>query len=373
MNKSDINTDLINPIFEFDRVSSVTLGLNPILTYNNLSLQSGVKYSFGQDKFFGYSEIVLELIKHHPLSLILSGKIFSLPKIFDFTSYDYKLFNTLNAALLHRDNYDYYRSDGWQAGLQVKIFDLSISTEVSISNNFSLINSTNRSFFSNKEWRYNPEIIEGKYSNVFFNVDYKYNNIFDFHGFNLRYNAKVLLGKNSTLENDYQAFYSSFEIDVPTFKTGYEPMELNLLFQFGLSTKTTPLQYQFRLPSFLQFYSEYMSFYTIPAGYFGGTEFYSIYFKYNLTDLWWRAIGLPLYEGRGIDFIISASMFKSSSLSYAYYINTQNKIYTELGYGFSRIPTFISNIFFLSLDFRFGIGHLAKERFGWGVAVNLPF
>ena len=114
-------------------------------------------------------------------------------------------------------------------------------------------------------------------------------------------------------------------------------------------------------------------FYSAPIGVYGGNEYYTVHLNYNLTDLWWRAIGLPRFEGRGMDLILSGSSGRYISHPSSYYKQTGNDLYSEIGFGLSRIPTFISNVGYLSFDARWGLGPLAHDSFGWGLGITLPF
>jgi hypothetical protein len=115
------------------------------------------------------------------------------------------------------------------------------------------------------------------------------------------------------------------------------------------------------------------NFFTAPIGYYGGDEYYSAQSLYNLSDLWWRWLGLPTYEGRGLDLTIGGTFGRFYNNTSSVYKSTGDDGYTEAGFGFSRIPTFFSNLIFWSFDLRFGIGPNAEGRTGGAVSVTLPF
>jgi hypothetical protein len=115
-------------------------------------------------------------------------------------------------------------------------------------------------------------------------------------------------------------------------------------------------------------------FYTTPICHYGGNEFYVGQVNFNLTDIWWRALWLPLYEGRGPDLILKAISGKfENQTQKGIYNNTNGNFYSEIGFGLRRIPTFISNIFYLGLDCHWGVGPVASGLFGWNLTVTLPF
>jgi len=114
-------------------------------------------------------------------------------------------------------------------------------------------------------------------------------------------------------------------------------------------------------------------FYSSPITAYGGTEYWTAHAEFNLTDIWWRFIGLPTYDNRGLELIIAGSTGRFFSDRRVYYFQTGKDYYSEIGFGLSRIPVFISNVIFLRFDARWGVGPLGSGEFGAGVFISLPF
>jgi hypothetical protein len=363
------------PDLRFNRVCSIGLGAYAYLFYKNIGLDLHGFYSFGQKKPYGDVTLNLRnILDSSSLDLSLYGTYFS---TMDNTStspgYPF-LVNTLTSAIFHEDYFDYYKNTGWKAGLSASFpFIMEIYGFIEISKQDSLRKTTNNSIFSSRQWRDNPAIIPGNYRIASGGITLNSAFLLRNSGFNASIKLNGMYGEMKEQNTLFRSFDAELSMDIPTFYTGYSPMLLELIVTGGKSCPTTPYQYQFRMPTRLSIIGQSGVFYTSAIGIYGGNRFFACHARYNLTDLWWRAIGLPRYEGRGIDLLLAGSAGKYYTPAGSYYKGTDNQLYSEVGFGLSRIPTFISNVGYLSFDARWGLGPIAHNSFGWGIGLSLPF
>jgi hypothetical protein len=372
--ESGFNYSIINPVIEFDRVQSIALGLAPNCSYKGLSLVTEAKYSFGQDRAYGSGALswgISDSAGTYYLSLVAA--IFSRPSTF-YNVQDYPvLYNTISSALFHTDYYDYYLSDGWRGAVSFSWMGARLYGQAEFIQQQSLNKTTNTSIFSDKLWRENPGITEGRYIRSILGITYSRGNLFGYEGLNMSLIAEGAIISYEPDKEQHKSFDSKLSFTIPTFSTGYSRMMLNLTGRFGIGSDELPVQYQFAMPTGLLPFGSGDIFYSAPIASFGGIKYFSYHATFNLTDLWWRAIGIPLYEGRGMDLILGASAGRFINESGSFYTGTASDYYYEAGFGLSRIPTFISNVIYLSFDARWGLGDIARGRFGWGLGISLPF
>jgi len=358
----------------FNRVTGYSLGISPYVKYKSFSLVFSPSYSFGQKKFyhsidFKYSPKPQSKITFSIFSDVTPSTMDDKMPIF---------LNTLFAYLFHWDYYDYYHRKGWRLEYQLsenRIFDfIDFKIAYEHSTQSSLKQISTGSLFSNSAWRENPKITEGTFDIL--EMDLTFGNLQtglipsaneDKIGY--RFSFRVDAGMRDKTQN-FGAFYPALLIKLPTVYTGYDPMSLSFLFEGGYATAETPIQYSFRMPNFYGL----GNFYTAPTGVFGGNKFFAIHFQYNFSDLFWRAIGLPLWNNRGVEILISGAMgkyFNQATLPTVY--KPTNNLYTEFGLGLGRIPLLITNLAYWGFEVRY---NTSKHLFGrWGYSLNLsaPF
>jgi hypothetical protein len=361
----------------FNRVVGYSADISPYISFRNLKINLSPFYSSGLKKAFGEAIISYRTSTRSdfPLNFAdISFKIFSKVETISNDKSVSPTLNSLAALLFHWDYYDYYRKDGFRIDYGINTLNFKLNMGFEEARHFSLRKTTDKSAFSTSPWRENPEIQSGSFRSFILNLET--GNFVSLPGIgtlsggglNYKVNGKLTFGAKKGGSTAFAIFESSLLLQIPTFYTGYSPMNLSLLFQYGRATETTPLQYLFRMPSGFGF----GNFYSARIGLFGGQEYFAMHLQYNLTDIWWRAIGLPRYEGRGLDLLLSASFGKFNGNS-GIYNSTDGKFYTEIGFGFSRIPTFFSNVLFWGFEFRFGLPPLGRKRWGWNYILSLPF
>lgn len=359
------------PVIEFNRVGSIILGAEQTSTLKQFSLSTKGAYSLGIHRYMGEAGLTayLDSMKRYSVS----GKIFSWQGTNSSDRSYITLLNTLSSAFEHEDYYDYYRADGFSVNAKGTIWGINLEAEAEFSRQFSTTNLTKRSIFTEGGWRSNPAIVEGSYRTL--GISAKWGNVLGI-AFNGRpmYSLGIsgLYGDEYTLSKPFRTLEVSGEAMFSLIPTGYAPISLHALVEAGIASGDIPIQYQFRQKAQLAQATIFGNFGSAPIGLYGGTEYTTLTAEINFTDIWWRAIGLPLYEGRGIDLIGAAASGRWRS-RVAGYLPTGDDWYSEVGFGLARIPTFISNVIFLRFDARFGVGNLGAGNFKWGLGVSLPF
>src|SRR3989339_704359 len=192
----------------------------------------------------------------------------------------------------------FYNKVGWRAGISARLPFVQLFGFVEIAKYDSLQKTTYNSIFSSSIWRNNPAIVPDNYRIIAGGLYLNSSSFLRNTDFNASVKLNAMYGDMEEQNTLFHLFEGELKLVIPTFYTGYTPMNLELLFIGGKSCKTTPYQEQFRMPTRLSIIGQSGVFYSAPIGVFGGNEYYTAHINYNLTDLWWRAIGLPRYEGR---------------------------------------------------------------------------
>ncbi|MGQ9819344.1 MAG: hypothetical protein ACUVQ1_05400, partial [Candidatus Kapaibacteriales bacterium] len=284
--------------------------------------------------------------------------------------------SSILAYIFHWDYYDYFRKDGFNILSSINSESFAISIGYEKSRHFSLNKTTDKSLFIKSTWRNNPRIEDGNFQ--FLNLEIDFGRYFvskplmgkvlgeleNQISFSAR--TRFIFGLNESTNLPFGLFDCSMFFKIPLLYTGYTPISLYLRLDYGKSTKELPLQFHFRLPVGL--------LYSAPFGKYGGTEFFSGVLSLNLSDIWWRWLGLPKFEKRGLELIFSIATGKTFNQSQkTIYESTGKDNYSEIGIGFSRIPTFISNLIYLAFESRWGIGQLGKGNWRFNLNVTFPF
>ncbi|MES2767113.1 MAG: DUF5686 family protein [Bacteroidota bacterium] len=366
------------PILEFNRVSSIMTGAVIEPSYGPVALKLRGLYSFGQKKPYGNAGLRVTFFEAEGFKTNITGNIFSEIATASTDKGIPMFINTAFAALFHEDYYDYFQRDGWKTGLSASWRDFSAGVNFENSRQFALANTTSRSIFKKGGFRQNPAALEGNY-NIFSATAGRGDpeQILSFtSGSNVEFDAKLLaeFGKETTRNLSFQLFEALAHFSFPTFPIGgYSPMFLKIGAYGGLGSDDLPQQFRFRMRSSTVLAGGFGVFISAPVAVYGGTKYYAFSAEHNFSDFFWRAIGLPTYQGRGIDLSIGGASGQFFQTTPSSYISTNDQWYSEVGFGLSRIPTFVSNVIFLRTDFRWGVGALGNGNFGMTIGASLPF
>ena len=187
-----------------------------------------------------------------------------------------------------------------------------------------------------------------------------------------------IYGTELTTNASFWSIDASVTGHIPTVRTGYSPMMLDLTLEAGLQPAETPQQYRFVTMRTFPVAGMTNMFATININRYAGTEYTTLHAEHNFTDLWWRAIGLPgLSFGRGVDLIgrFSATnvVQRAEPLVANELFDSSSGYYMEAGFAVSRIPSYISDLIFLRVDARWPVGPLASQgSFGWILTLSSP-
>lgn len=369
------------PYLDYNRVGSLSAGASLEIGTGLFTLEATPRYSIGQNRWFGESDLTFNIFANRKLLLQLGGGAYSKIGEQGFDTPYPRLYNSISSVIDRWDYYDYMLVDGAHVFVKLEHGGLKADIDYRSERHFSLDSVEGFSLLKETNFRYNPvvkegnfQILDGKlqYGNVnllILSNDFDYEADLNFFLSNLHSEDGGTLGIKG-----YGGIDGSLTMSFPLLQTGYKPVMMALMLKAGVQTDDSPSQFLFRMPSRLMLINKFGNLYSASSQEFGGAEFYGIHAVVNLTDIWWRFLGLPTYEGRGIDLSIAGSseQYKANN-SISYLRSTGNDFYSEIGFGLSRIPTFISNFIYLSLDARWGVGPLATGRFGWGLSVSLPF
>lgn len=92
----------------------------------------------------------------------------------------------------------------------------------------------------------------------------------------------------------------------------------------------------------------------------------------------WRLVGLPTFSsGRGVDFIGRFGAMNTTQRAQpvvaGLVFDSTPGVYMEAGFAIGRIPTFISDLFFLRFDAMWPVGPLSpRGSFGWAITLSSP-
>jgi hypothetical protein len=362
------------PYYDYNRVSALTPGLTLGLDIYGIELEGTGAWSFGLKNILWDVQLTKEFKFSRNVRLIIGASLFSNVESLSLDRSYSRLVNSVFASLLHFDYYDYYKSEGLKIFAEGDHGLFEYSGGIEFTESTSLKKTTNRSFFSKKEWRENPEIENGSHVmgylrgsigsvNYFVPTD-KFENMIEF---------STIFGYESNKDEYFYSALGKYKTSIPIFETGYTPVKLNLTFEGGLSSDNVPVQYLHRMQSSMLFISKPGNIISTEPAIFGGREYYLGHISLNFTDIWWRFLGLPLFEGRGLNLNLVGSYGKFFAKGESVYLETGKHHYSEVGFGLTRIPTFISNVVYLSFDARWGIGPIAGGNFGWAVSISMPF
>jgi hypothetical protein len=282
-------------------------------------------------------------------------------------------FTTLHVTnLLYAEYYDHHLREGFDVGLSATIGRTRLSVSAEQSRHIQMPVVTNL-------WRPQLTMDPSEYGTLMVELEFGRANIIQQllgDVWPVRGTVSALLGQRNEDDLQFHSFVGSVGTTIPLFATGYVPMELTLDATAGIASDATPRQYQFGALRRFPVLGTRTDLATVPINGYGGTEFLSGNAELNTSDLWWRSIGLPTYNGRGPDLIIRgmAAQFVQRGTAQGIYYTATNGWYTEAGFALARIPTFLSDLLFLRADFAWPVGPIATPRgtFGWSLTLSSP-
>ena len=364
----------ITPLLNRSSITGVMYGAAISTNYDVFTLTTGAAFG-GEGTKSGQVEMSVRAIESGSVRLDVMGSVESAFRSVQQKRTILKRFESLNLdKLLYTDYFDYYRADGTDLGIRLRYDAVALSVLGGWYRhiNMPLIETVHRTVLSAETGDY--QTIDAGFE---FGISSLMRQIFGNEPpVSGQINASWV--RQTESKRTYGAMSASITGRIPTFSTGYTPMQLVLNVSGGLASYDTPRQFQFDFMRRFNILGTLTDLMTVPINAYGGTEFLMFNVDHNFTDLWWRAIGLPTYNGRGIDLIgkFNAAIMTQNGTPVVpnlVYSSTPGW-YMEAGFGVSRIPTFISDVFFLRFDAMWPVGGVALPRgsFGWTIGVSSP-
>jgi hypothetical protein len=276
--------------------------------------------------------------------------------------------------VLYTDNFDFFRRDGWEAGATVKTdaMNLAISGSWTRHINMSVVEKVERTVVKADAGDYQMLHMSG----VFFEPSIVDRFLGTASPVSLRMNG--LVGRETSSDMEFWSIDAGITGRIPTFETGYAPMELEVDIHAGIQSTRSPIQTRFVAPRRFPILGSKLDLATVPINAFAGTEFVQATVEHNFSDMWWRLLGLPTFSmGRGIDIIGRFAALnttqRASAVEPGAVFDSTPGVYMEAGFAVSRIPTFISDLFWLRFDAMWPVGPLKpRGSFGWAVTLSSP-
>jgi hypothetical protein len=360
-----------SPRLNFHRAGGWIPGIALALNGKKININSTIQYAFGSKKLLAGLGGRLQLNRYMQLNARLFNDYSTIQPAGNYPA------NVAIASLFGPDYSDYYIESGWEAGLRARYKLLSGSINTRFSRQFSANNQVERPILNSTPYRANPEIMDGNWRTISSEISWNYTtSVLPQLAFDTRIGFRLRAVHAELLENSFtwRQAEAAAQLQQPTFGTGYAPMNLRISFFAGIADKYAPVQGLFPMLQASAALPQFGDFLTAPAGRMGGTSYVRAAAEHNFSDLFWRAAGLPLYEGRGIEFILTAATGRYfNPAATGPYTSTGTEWYTEAGFGIGKIPIFVSNVIFLRFDASFGVLGMAKGRSGWSIGASTPF
>ncbi len=365
------------PYIDYNRAGATSLGAALSTSFGPVTVGGMGGYSFGLDRTIGEGTVSMKIGGNEGLAVVPRAGAFSKIDVTTTGDRSYpRVMNSLVAMSLHQDYYDFYRKDGWNAGVDVLYDPIRFAFTFERSRHFSMGNNARWALLTwqSQDFQINPPVTEGTYRIMQADLEWgkasPFLKITPVNDVDIRWSLTGLLGTNMGNDEEFRLAEALFSISIPTVETGYNPMTLTLLGAGGFGTSTLPPQYQFRLRSSAATFGKPGGLVSPPKGRHGGTEYITIGGEFNTTDLWWRAIGLPTYNGRGVELIVGGMGARYIQRHPIGYSGMGENWYPEVGIAFSRIPLLVTDLIAGRVDLRQGLGPLGQ--FGANFTLVVP-
>ncbi len=359
----------ITPFLDFNRAFDVSYGLTPSVTYGATSLTVDGYYSTGL-KDFMTSVYLNNTYSIAGISFNTEIGYYQEAGTFSDDKSSPRLLNTFQTGLFARDYYDYFRENAFKIKLDMKYQQMQLGIAFAQSNQESVGVNTSQYAFGDYNWRENPKITSTEFQTLNYNLSFGSKGLFGIGATPYYLGVYGVLGKDKDQDRTFNTWHAEAKATIPLFETGYTPIEFSVAAQAAIASDETPAQYQLRLQNNIGLQKSMLGLYSAPLAYYGGSELYSSTVSLNFSDFLWRAIGLPVYNGRGLNLSFIGSAVYTYTNSNSYYVSTGDKGYLEAGFHIGRIPSLFSDVIFFGFDFR---KQIDGSNTGWGISVSAPF
>ena len=365
----------LNPVIDRTSITGWMFGGEIELLFDRFALTSSGTIGERWTKA-GSVALSVGIIDERGLHFTASGSVFSSLATIQTPRPIFGRVNFLNLAnILYAYNHDYYRRDGFDIGLSLRVDD--VTAEVTIGEarhmNGDIIDAPSRQSITAVAGNYRTvQATIGLFQPTF--LQQMFGRVSPVSG-----SITSILGEETISGEQFLTVTAAASATLNTFSTGYSPMQIKLDLEGGISLfDSLPRQYQFSLLQRYPVFGVTSNVATVPINAYGGTSFIHAHVEHNFTDLWWRAIGIPgISHGRGLDLIgivdVSRAWQNSAPVVPGQIWDATGDWYMEAGFALARIPTFVSDLFFLRFDALWPIGGFSQRgSFGWSITLSSP-
>lgn len=267
------------------------------------------------------------------------------------------------------DYHDWYLAERFSFGIDYSLQNFTAKAMVETENIESMTTRNPKVIGTGGSWRTNPMVTDGRYNQATLSLGYSDNRNTDEFGYEIA--AEGTLGQSKIDDTDYNLLSGMLKLRLPLFSTGFEPSSLSVTAIAGIS-ENAPTHNQYRMNTSVVIFKLDDRFLSPDYFRYGGAEQLEIHTRWDITDVWWRAIGLPTHRARGIGLELAYSAGYFGADENTPYSHTSGKFYQEAGLNVTKIPTFISPLFTLEFGLRWGVGPVGNGNFGFGLNLSSP-
>lgn len=349
----------INPYVNRTPLTGAMFGGEVGLSFDRFSIKGMA--AFGQQGTKGgKASLIWNAIDTSDVKLQFSAAVFSQYSSLQESRSITRRFETFNLTnLLFASYYDFFRQDGFDAGMQYTSNRLTGSVLYTQARVIParVLYPPNRSVLSADPGNYSmlsATIAAGEPTLI--------DNIMG-GGWPVRGSITGQYGLEHTSQRTFTTVEANIGSTIPTFTTGYRPMTLDIDIRAGWSSDNTPAQYRFYAMKRFPVFGVATDLATVPINALIGSQYVAVHTEHNFSDMWWRLVGLPTFNKRGPDLI---GIFNAAAYSQQWY--------TEAGVALARIPSFISDLLYLRVDVLWPVGPYANQigKFGWSIGISSP-
>lgn len=354
------------PYFRLNRVDGFTLGLSPKLEISRyFNPEFFGAYAISSDNWYFGAKAKSSITDYLQADIGFERNTYPLS-----VNNNSDILLSTATSLFVRDYYDWYLADRVDGGLNFKYDNLTLRGSYK-NELISNIQNNNPKLISQYKWRENRVIDEGRYEQYGLSAKYSNGENVKHSTWEYRISVEYQMGKNLTTNQNYDYLFGEMSAAIPIVNTGFEPGNIYATVKSGISNDI-PQHLLYRMNTQIVIFKIRDRFLSPDYTKFGGSEFLELHTGLYLSDLLWRAAGLPRYRGRGLGLELNYSGGYYKQDKYNLYSGTSERFYNEVGFNITKIPTFISPLIQLEAGFRWGIGELGKGNFGFGVNLTSP-
>lgn len=329
-----------------------------------VDIKAGLAYGFS-DKASKY-ELGATVYPFTTKFLGFGGAIFRKVVTFPGQGYYGNMYNSLTSLLNKNDYHNYYKTEGWTTFVKATpAKQLEATFSFNHESHIASHQTTDYSlFYKSRSYRANPLAMEGKLRSLSLAMrlgdqpvplDLVSKNALDFA---VEYSSTGFAGSSF----DFLRYHTVISLSFQTFGHRYLlPPGIRLRLAAGTATGTVPLQRTFFVESASSSFGPFGVMRAMHVQEFSGTQYVALTAEHNFRSLPFLALGIPFLYENSIEFIVHGGLAKSwnnSSLP----LNPTGSLYTEVGFGISRI------IDILRCDFTWRLSRPGEFRFTLGAA-----